>query len=172
MKQEMLIPWRRTALRLHSSSNLKELIMTTYKTTATALCTLAAALALGACQRNDAERTAGERLDTAVAKSEQKADDIKADVKQQAGEAKQDINKATDAAGARLKDMSITTAVNAELAKDTELSALKINVDTSQGRVLLRGSAPSEASRERATALASRVDGVLGVDNQLTVSRG
>jgi osmotically-inducible protein OsmY len=147
--------------------------MTTFKTTATTtLCTLAAALALGACQRNDAERTAGERLDTAVAKTEQKADDIKADVKQQASEAKDDMNKATGAAGARLKDMSITTAVNAELAKDTELSALKINVDTSQGRVILRGSAPNEASRERATTLAARVDGVLGVDNQLTVSRG
>jgi osmotically-inducible protein OsmY len=147
--------------------------MTTFKTTATTtLCTLAAALALGGCQRNDAERTAGERLDTAVAKSEQKADDIKADVKQQAGEAKDDMNKATDAAGARLKDMSITTAVNAELAKDAELSALKINVDTSQGRVILRGSAPNEASRERATTLVARVDGVLGVDNQLTVSRG
>jgi osmotically-inducible protein OsmY len=62
--------------------------------------------------------------------------------------------------------------VNAELAKDTELSALKINVDTSQGRVILRGSAPNEASRERATTLVARVDGVLGVDNQLTVSRG
>lgn len=147
--------------------------MTTFKTTATTtLCTLAAALALGACQRNDADRTAGERLDTAVAKTEQKADDIKADVKQQASEAKDDMNKATGAAGARLKDMSITTAVNAELAKDTELSALKINVDTSQGRVILRGSAPNEASRERATTLAARVDGVLGVDNQLTVSRG
>ena len=146
--------------------------MTTFKTSTTALCTLAAALALGACQRNDAERTAGERLDTAVAKTEQKADDIKADVKQQAGDAKDDMNKATDAAGARLKDMSITTAVNAELAKDTELSAVKINVDTAQGRVVLRGSAPNDASRERATTLAARVDGVLGVDNQLTESRG
>jgi len=147
--------------------------MTTFKTTATTtLCTLAAALALGACQRNDADRTAGERLDTAVAKTEQKADDIKADVKQQTSEAKDDMNKATGAAGARMKDMSITTAVNAELAKDTELSALKINVDTSQGRVILRGSAPNDASRERATTLAARVDGVLGVDNQLTVSRG
>lgn len=169
----MLIPRRRKALRLHSSSNLKEPTMTTFKTTATTtLCTLAAALALGACQRNDGTPTAGERVDTTMAKAEQKADDIKADVKQEASDAKQGMDKATDAAGARLKDMSITTAVNAELAKDSELSALKINVDTAEGRVVLRGSAPTEASRERATSLASRVDGVVGVDNQLTVSRG
>ena len=42
--------------------------MTTFKTSATTtLCALAAAFALGACERNDADRTAGERMDTAVA---------------------------------------------------------------------------------------------------------
>ena len=46
-------------------------------------------------------------------------------------------------------------SVNAQLAADPKLSALQINVDTSGGRVLLRGTAPDFTSRERATEMAS-----------------
>ena len=147
--------------------------MMTLKTSASTVCALAAALALGACQRTDDGRTAGQKMDTAVANAEQKADQIKQDVKQETAEAKGDINRAVDKAGDKMKDASITTAVNAELARDTELSALRINVDTADGRVVLRGTAPNDASRQRATTLASRVEGVVSVDNQLSVgSRG
>ncbi|MGY4830285.1 BON domain-containing protein [Sphaerotilaceae bacterium SBD11-9] len=147
--------------------------MMTFKTSASTVCALAAALALGACQRNDDDRTAGQKMDTAVASAEQKAGEIKQDMKQETAEAKGDINRAVDQAGDKMKDASITTAVNAELARDSELSALRINVDTAQGRVVLHGTAPSEAARQRATTLASRVDGVVSVDNQLSVgSRG
>jgi osmotically-inducible protein OsmY len=81
----------------------------------------------------------------------------------------QDAKSATDKAGDKVADAVITTSVNAELAKDSSLSALKINVDTANGRVALRGTAPSEAARERATQLASNVKGVVSVDNQLSV---
>jgi hyperosmotically inducible periplasmic protein len=145
--------------------------MKTFQTTATTVCALAAALALGACERTDDGRTAGQKMDTAVANAEQKAGEIKQDMKQESREAKDDINRAVDQAGDKMKDASITTAVNAELAKDAELSALRINVDTSNGRVVLHGTAPSEASRQRATSLASRVDGVVSVDNQLSVGQ-
>ncbi|MBC7955139.1 MAG: BON domain-containing protein [Cytophagales bacterium] len=143
--------------------------MTTFKTSATALCAISLALALGACQRNNEERTAGQKLDTTVAGAEQKAAEIKSDVKQEAREAQQGMNRAADTMSDKMKDASITTAINAELARDSELSALKINVDTASGRVVLRGTAPNDASRTRASTLASRVDGVQAVDNQLTV---
>jgi len=143
--------------------------MTTLKTSATALGAIAIALALGACQRNDENKTAGEKLDSAVSSTEQKAAEIKGDVKQEAREAQQGMSRAADAVGDKMKDAAITTAVNAELARDAELSALRINVDTVSGRVVLQGTAPSIASRERATALASKVDGVTSVDNKLTV---
>ena len=142
--------------------------MTTLKTTTT-LIAIAAALSLGACQRNDPDRTAGQKLDSAVANADKKANDIKSDVKQEAREAKDDVNRATGAAGDKVKDLSITTAINAQLARDAELSALHINVDTTAGRVVLRGTAPSAAARERATSLATSISGVLAVDNQLTV---
>lgn len=146
--------------------------MTTFKTsTATAVCALTAALALSACDRRDDDRSAGQKMDAAVANTEQKAAEIKAEVKQEASEVKQDMNRAATTAGDKMKDMSITTAINAELTRDAQLSAMRINVDTTDGRVVLRGTAPDEPSRLRATTLASRVDGVRAVDNQLTVSK-
>ena len=72
--------------------------------------------------------------------------------------------------GDKVGDAAITTAVNAELAKDTDLSALAINVDTVDGRVVLKGQAPSQEARERATRLAANVDGVLAVENTLEVA--
>jgi osmotically-inducible protein OsmY len=90
-------------------------------------------------------------------------------VKQESREAQQGVNRAADTVSDKMKDASITTAINAELARDAELSALKINVDTTSGRVVLRGTAPNEASRARATSLAQRIDGVSAVDNQLTL---
>ncbi|MCL4183803.1 MAG: BON domain-containing protein [Burkholderiaceae bacterium] len=79
--------------------------------------------------------------------------------------------RAADASTSKAKDAMITTAINAELARDSKLSSLRIDVDTSNGNVALHGTAPDADSRERATQLASSVDGVKSVDNQLTVQR-
>lgn len=143
--------------------------MTTLKTSSATLCAIALAFTLGACQRNDENKTAGQKLDTAVAGAEQKAAEMKSDMKQESREAQQGMSRAADAVGDKMKDAAITTAVNAELARDAELSALRINVDTVSGRVLLQGTAPNANARERATTLASKVDGVKSVDNKLTV---
>ena len=78
---------------------------------------------------------------------------------------------AGEATGSKVSDAVITTSVNAQLVKDPSLSALKIDVDTSAGRVALKGAAPSEAARARATQLASAVKGVVSVDNQLRVEK-
>ena len=67
------------------------------------------------------------------------------------------------------KDAAVTAAIKTELARDPGLSALSINVDTTAGRVMLKGKAPDSAAVERATAIARRTDGVVSVDNQLTV---
>ena len=91
------------------------------------------------------------------------------DVKTAGHQASGDVREAGAEAGEKAKDAVITTAVNAELAKDSSLSATKIDVDTAAGRVALRGTAPSASARDRATQLASNVKGVRSVDNQLTV---
>ncbi len=89
-----------------------------------------------------------------------------------AQEAKEAAKVTGDKIGDKVSDAVITTTVKAELAKDKDLSALKINVDTANGRVALHGTAPSETARDHASALASGVKGVVNVNNQLIVEPG
>lgn len=85
------------------------------------------------------------------------------------GNAADATRSAVDAAGDKVADASITTMVNAELAKDAQLSALQIDVDTVDGKVALKGEAPTATAKERATTLAQGVKGVKSVENQLRV---
>jgi hyperosmotically inducible protein len=128
-----------------------------------------ALLGLTACSRQQDDRTVGQQVDSAIAKVEQKTDQANAEIKKDVTAAQASGTKMMDATAEKLKDAAITTSINAELARDANLSALKINVDTTAGRVALRGSAPDTAALERATQLAQRVDGVVGVDNQLKI---
>ena len=139
-------------------------------TLTTLLTALAAAATLAACNRTDDGRTTGQKVDSAVAKVEKKADEVQADMRAAGEKAKDNSAGAMDTVATKAKDVVITSSVNAELAKDSQLSALRINVDTVEGRVALRGTAPDAASKDRATTLAQRVDGVKAVDNQLTVA--
>lgn len=143
------------------------------------LLTAAAALALVACSKTD-DRSVGQQIDSTVAKVEQKTAEAKTDIKQEMAEAKSSTAAATDKLASKIEsasdkvvstvqDAAITTSINAELAKDDKLSALKINVDTRNGAVKLAGTAPDQASRDRAARLAAGVKGVLSVDNQLVV---
>lgn len=136
-------------------------------------------LALGACTKSD-EKTAGQKLDAAVAKTEQAATDAKAklesaaasaeaSVKQGADDAKAAVKDAASTAVAKVDDAAITVSVAAGLAKDPELSAVKINVDTKGGIVTLNGPAPSAAAKTRAAEIAKSVEGVSSVDNKLEV---
>lgn len=80
--------------------------------------------------------------------------------------------RATDttvAATDKVADPMITTSVNAALAADSKLSATRIDVDTKDGVVTLKGPAPDEAARMRAAELASKTKGVKKVENQLKV---
>ena len=132
-----------------------------------------AVAALAACNRPADDRTAGERVDSAVAKTERKAQrgQGRCQVERTATAGEKAERVANDVSD-KVKDAAITTAVNAKLAQDKGLSALRIDVDTVNGRVSLRGTAPDPAARERATTLASAVDGVVSVDNQLVVGKG
>jgi hyperosmotically inducible periplasmic protein len=73
-------------------------------------------------------------------------------------------------AGQAVDDVTIGTKLKAALASDPELSALKINVDTTQGNVRLRGEVKSIALRRKAEETARRIEGVKSVDNQLMVT--
>ena len=149
--------------------------------TTCAIATLAGSFALAGCDRQrDDSQALGDVSGRAVARAEQNTREAGKEVakgldnaKQATVEAAQDAKMAGKTAGEKISDKVsdavITTSVNAELARDANLSALRIDVDTSAGRVALHGSAPSAAARDHATQLASAVKGVVSVDNQLTV---
>ena len=156
----------------------------------TLLLAATAALALSACDRQD-DRTAGQKLDSAIAQTEQRAQEAKTQLKQEGAEARaalqsgaenaatgvenaadraaKAVGQAADQVSAKTNDAAITTQVNAELAKDPGLSALRIDVDTRDGQVTLSGSAPDATAKDRATRLATAIKGVTRVENRLEV---
>ena len=147
---------------------------------ASILAVSALALGLAACGKTE-EPTVGQRLDSAVEKTEQAAADarVKAESAMQSAETKMEQGAANAEATAKdaantpkgaIDDATITAQVNAGLAKDPDLSALKINVDTVNGKVTLNGPAPSTVARDRAETIAKSVTGVTSVNNQLVVT--
>lgn len=117
-------------------------------------------LGLAACNRNTEDTaTAGQKVDRAIAQTEQKTEQAGRALERQAGK----VANAVD-------DASLTAAVKAALVKEPDLKSLGINVDTKDGAVILKGEVKSMADKQRAEQVASAVSGVSRVDNQLQVA--
>ena len=142
-------------------------------------CSLAITV-LSACGKKDDGQTVGQKLDSAVASTEQAAAKAKAKAEvsmSKAGEAMKDATQKVESSGGKtassmagaVDDMAITASVAAGFAKDADLSAIKIDVDTKNGNVTLYGPAPTAAARDRATTIAKSIKGVNSVDNKLVI---
>ena len=149
---------------------MKPILKSTFLPRAGVLLTATLSMALlGACNRADDNRTAGQKLDEAVAKTERQSETIKGDAREAGKEVRDAATNMADSAAQKARDAAITTQINGQLTRDTSLSAMSINVDTTAGKVLLRGTAPDAAARDRATTLARAVEGVVAVNNELTL---
>ncbi len=73
-------------------------------------------------------------------------------------------------AGEAVDDITIGTRIKAALVADPDLSALKINVDTTQGHVRLKGEVKNITLWRKAESIARGVPGVKSVDNQLLIT--
>jgi hyperosmotically inducible periplasmic protein len=69
-------------------------------------------------------------------------------------------------------DTSIVAQIKRALLADQELAQFVIDVDSKEGYVVLSGVAPSEAARDRATAIARATPHVNDIANQLSVRQG
>ena len=127
-----------------------------------------ACMAVVGCSKQD-QADARRATDQTVAQAGQKSRELANDASSQMDKAKNAAREGAMDAKDKVSDAVITTTVKAELAKAPDLSALKINVDTDNGHVALRGTAPSADAKDHATALASGVKGVVGVDNELQI---
>lgn len=74
-------------------------------------------------------------------------------------------------AGQAVDDATITASVKTKLLEDDRTEGFDINVDTRNGHVTLRGGADSMSDRSVAGDIALTTDGVVSVDNQITVAR-
>lgn len=75
-------------------------------------------------------------------------------------------------AGQTVDDAGITAKVKAALMSESGVDGLKINVDTFNGRVTLKGEVPNQGQVDKAGQVARGVEGVKDVDNRLTVAAG
>jgi osmotically-inducible protein OsmY len=130
------------------------------KNVSTIAAILASGLALLAtgCDRTPDEPTAGEKIDNAATDSRDAARDM--------GDT---LERKADQAGQAIDDASITTTIKGKYLVDDTLKGLQIDVDTEQGVVKLSGTVQSDTAKELATQIAQSVEGVVSVDNQLTI---
>lgn len=76
---------------------------------------------------------------------------------------------AVGATSAYADDAMITTMVKAALIEDKQVKSLKIKVSTEQGVVKMSGTVPNAEVGNRALQLATTIQGVKGVKNDLKV---
>lgn len=116
------------------------------------------ALGLGACDQRPSTERAGKNVDRSVG---------------EAGRQLQDAGKATERklseAGKAIDDATVTTKVKSALITAPDLKAGDIDVETTNGVVTLEGIADSAESRQKAAQVASNIEGVKAVKNQIVV---
>ena len=110
------------------------------------LCVLAALIALPACSQESADRAA-KAVESAPAQ----------------------VERGAERAAAVLDDASITAKVKSALIADPAVKAYTIDVDTKANVVTLNGTVPSDSLSKDAERLASQVEGVKEVKNNLHV---
>ena len=72
--------------------------------------------------------------------------------------------------GTKVDDAAITTKVKAKLTADHVKNLVKVNVDTENGVVHLKGTVPTEADKAEAERIVRSTDGVSEVVNELQVA--
>ena len=116
------------------------------------------ALGLGACDQRPAAEHAGKNADRSVG---------------EAGRQLQDAGKTTERklseAGKAIDDATVTTKVKSALVTEPDLKARDIDVETTNGVVTLQGTADSAENRQKAAQVASNIEGVKAVKNQIVV---
>jgi osmotically-inducible protein OsmY len=71
--------------------------------------------------------------------------------------------------GETIDDATITAQVKTALLNDKDVAGLRIDVDTFKGVVTLSGAVKTAAERDKAMAIARKVDGVSDVKSTLQI---
>jgi hyperosmotically inducible periplasmic protein len=74
-------------------------------------------------------------------------------------------------AGEIVDDSVITTAINGKIIQDPDLSYLKVNVNSTNGNVVLTGFVPNREAEERLIGIARDTRGVKSVESELKIQQ-
>jgi hyperosmotically inducible protein len=85
------------------------------------------------------------------------------------GVADSDRKDAGDDDGNLVGDAAITAAVKTKMLADSDVGGLKIDIDTTDGVVVLKGNVSSAAEKRKAVQIARDTDGVKTVKDQLKI---
>jgi osmotically-inducible protein OsmY len=130
------------------------------------------ALNLAACDQKPSAEKVGKDIDRAVDKAGQQVEQAASAAEKKFEQAKDAAGKTMTETGKAIDDASVTAKVKSALIAEPGLKALAIEVDTSGGVVTLHGTANTPESRAKATQVASNVEGVKSVKNNLIIVKG
>jgi osmotically-inducible protein OsmY len=139
-----------------------------------ALALASSLVVLAGCDRADTPaEQAAERAEDRADVAEDRADERVDAAEDRADAMEPGLGERTEGAasqaGQAIDDAKITTTVKSKYLADDTLKGLDISVDTEQGVVTLTGKVQNDAAKELANTIATGVDGVVSVNNQLTV---
>lgn len=138
-------------------------------------------LLLTACDDNSQGRTAGQQLDSAIARTEKAGGQTMATVRELADDARAKvesgkIQETLKAAGQKIsteaEDIAVTGKIRSAFLQNPELSGSQLDVETDKGVVTLKGRAPSKAAAAKAEEIANSVPSVSKVNNQISIAAG
>jgi osmotically-inducible protein OsmY len=70
----------------------------------------------------------------------------------------------------RVDDAVLTATIKTRMTADGRISPTRVNVDTLNGEVTLKGEVPTQEEKDAAEEVARKVEGVTNVSNQITVN--
>ena len=79
------------------------------------------------------------------------------------------VTRGQETVGAYVDDAAITTAVKARFLDNKDVDGTSIRVETLNGTVMLSGFAKSALEKNTAESIATRVNGVKSVKNEIAV---
>jgi hyperosmotically inducible periplasmic protein len=119
---------------------------------------LVLALGVAGCEKEGPAEQVGQSIDRTVEKTGDKMEEVK-----------ESASTTMEEAGVYIHDAAITAKVKADVLADPLLKASQISVTTTGGVVTLSGEVDSQASLDRSQAIASGVENVVSVQNELVV---
>jgi osmotically-inducible protein OsmY len=132
----------------------------------------ALALGLAACDQPPSAEKVGRSIDETVAKAGQKVNEAANTAGKTAERAANAAGEKLAAAGQAVDNTTLATRVKAALIAAPGLESSRIDVDAANGVVTLLGTAENATKRDLAERLASNVDGVTAVRNQIVIPSG